>query len=302
MTGPLAYGALTGEGDAASYADMRVAQAWLVPLGGRGRIDGDGNAATLDWWTAGIAGGYEGSLDMASGNGWAGFGLGYMRSHGAVDARLSILDADSFNIGVHGGWENGPWRLTGAIAYGASRVRTERRIVFGGIDRTAKADYWAHSLGFSSEAAYGIDLGIGATLSPLATLDAGWSGHGGFTERGAGALNLTGASGSRTRFDTGLGLGLSHTVRIDTGTVTFHGRAVWEHAFGEALPGRSLSFAGSPVDFDVRGPEAARDRLRLGAGLAWDVAPDIIVRASYEGLFSGRQQSHGASVGLNIRF
>ena len=30
--------------------------------------------------------------------------------------------------------------------------------MFGGLNRTAEADYWTHSLGFSGEAAYGMDI------------------------------------------------------------------------------------------------------------------------------------------------
>src|SRR5690606_13711633 len=138
---------------------------------------------------------------------------------------------DGFHIGAYGAWEDGAWRLAGALAYAANRISTERNIVFGGLHRTAEADYWTHSLGFSGEAAYAMDMGGGTTLLPLFTLDAGWSGHGGFTERGADALNLTGASESWTRLDTGVGIGISHVVPTETGRLVLEGRAVWEHAF-----------------------------------------------------------------------
>ncbi|WP_116653525.1 autotransporter outer membrane beta-barrel domain-containing protein [Pelagibacterium sediminicola] len=306
---PLAYGPVTRPASVgaiddatANYAESRVANAWLAPLGGRGSIDGDGNAATLDWWSAGIAGGYEGQIDMGTGNAFAGFGLGYIRSHGSVDARLSSFDADGFHIGAYGAWEDGPWRLVGALTYAANRISTERNIVFGGLDRTAEADYWIHSLGFSGEAAYGMDMGGGTTLLPLFTLDAGWSGHGGFTETGADALNLTGASENWTRLDTGVGIGISHVVPTETGRLILEGRAVWEHAFADDVPSQLLSFAGSPTSFTVNGPAANRDRLRLGAGLGWDIAPDMTLRANYEGVFAGSYDSHTASLGLNIRF
>lgn len=310
MTEPLGYAptaqAAAGVGaidDAtAAYADSRVANAWLAPLGGRGTIDSDGNAATLDWWSAGLAGGYEGQIDLGTGKGFAGFGLGYIRSHGSVDARLSTFDADGFHIGAYGGWEDGPWTLAGSLAYAANRISTERRIVFGGIDQTANASYWNHTIGFSGEALYGFDMGGGTTLSPLFTLDAGWSGHGGFTETGAGALSLTGASESWTRLDTGFGIALQHVVLTESGRVTLDGRAVWEHAFADVVPSQSLAFAGSAAGFNVRGPAASRDRLRVGAGLAWDVAPDMTIRANYDGLFSSDQSSHSGSIGLNVRF
>ncbi|WP_048645304.1 autotransporter domain-containing protein [Nitratireductor soli] len=310
-TAPLGYGPTTtaGPGVAAidgattsAYASNRVAQAWLAPLGGRGVIEADGNAGKLDWWTAGLAGGYEGPIDVASGEAWLGFGLGYLRSHGAVDARLSTMDADNFNIGVYGGWADGPWSVAGSLAYSASSVSTERRIVFGGIDRTAEADYWNHTIGFSGEAAYGFNVAPGTTLSPLFTLDAGWSGHGGFTETGAGALNLTGASESWTRLDTGLGVALQHVILTETGKVTLDGRLLWEHAFADVVPSQNLAFAGSPTGFEVRGPDAGRDRVRLGLGLSYEATEAMTVRAGYTGLFSGNQQSHGASLGLNVKF
>lgn len=309
MTAPLAYGPVTraaGVGaidDAtASYAYSPVANAWLAPLGGRGSVDGDGNAATLDWWSAGIAGGYQGQIDLGTGNAFAGFGLGYIRSHGSVDARLSSFDADGFHIGAYGGWTDGSWSLTGSLAYAANSISTERRIVFGGLDRTATADYWNHTIGFSGEALYGFEMGGGTTISPLFTLDAGWSGHGGFTETEAGSLNLTGASENWTRLDTGLGLAIQHVVLTESGTVTIEGRAAWEHAFADVVPGQALSFAGSPAGFTVNGPDAGRDRFRLGAGLALEATEDMTIRARYDGVFSGTQENHTASVGLNIRF
>src|SRR5690606_3572187 len=145
-----------------------------------------------DWWNAGLAGGYEAPIDLGNGNALAGIGLGYVRSHGAVDARRSTHDADDFQIGAYGRWTDGNWTVSGALASGASHIATERRITFAGLDRTAEAEYWAHSVGLSAETAYGFDLGAGTIVAPLFTLDAGWSGHGGFTETGAGALSLTG--------------------------------------------------------------------------------------------------------------
>ena len=285
-----------------AYANERVAQAWLASLGGRGGIEADGNAGELDWWTAGLAGGYEGPIDVTSGNAWAGFGLGYMRSDGVVDARLSTMDADSFNIGVYGGWTDGPWSVAGSLAYSASSVSTERRVVFGGVDETANADYWSHTIGFSGEAAYGFDLANGIKVSPLFTLDAGWSGHGGFTETGAGALNLAGASESWTRLDTGLGIAVARTFVTEGRSLTLDGRAVWEHAFADVVASQSLAFAGSPTGFEVHGPDAGRDRLRLGLGLSFEATNDLTLRANYTGVFSGNQQSHGASLGFTVRF
>lgn len=308
FTAPLGYGpAVTASSagvaaidDATDYADARVRGAWAAPLGGFGHVDADGNAAKLDWWNAGLAGGYEGVIDVASGKAVGGFGFGYIHSRGTVDARLSTFDSDGFYLGAYGAWADGPWNVAGSLSYGANRVSTTRNIAFMGT--TAGANYWTHTIGLSGEASYAFDLANTTKLAPLFTLDAGWSGHGGFTETGAGALNLTSGSESWTRLDAGLGIALTHIILTETGKVTLEGRAVWEHAFSDVVPSQNLAFAGSPTGFTVLGPDAGRDRLRIGAGLSWDVSDDMTVRARYDGLFSGNQANHSASLGLNIRF
>lgn len=308
FTAPLGYGpavvagnaGVSAIGDATDYADASVRSAWAAPLGGFGQIDGDGNAAQLDYWNAGLAGGYEGVIDAASGRAVGGFGFGYIHSRGTIDDRLSTFDADGFYLGAYGAWTDGPWNVAGSLSYGANRVSTERNIAFMG--RTAEADYWTHTIGLSSEASYAFDLADTTKFAPLLTLDASWSGNSGFTETGAGALNLTSGSQSWTRLDTGLGIALTHAILTENGTVTLEGRAVWEHAFSDVVPSQSLAIAGSPTSFTVLGPDAGRDRLRIGAGFSWDVSDEMTVRARYDGLFSNSQANHSASLGLNVRF
>ncbi|MBC7283266.1 autotransporter outer membrane beta-barrel domain-containing protein [Hoeflea sp.] len=147
------------------------------------------------------------------------------------------------------------------------------------IDRTAEASCWTHLLGLSGELAYRIETGPATTIAPLTTLDAAWSGHGSFTETGAGALDLTGASEDWTRFDTGLGASFAPTMATETGPVTLEGPAVWEHAFEDVVPDQALSFAGSPTGFTVRGPDARRDRLRPGAGLSFAATYTLALHA-----------------------
>lgn len=301
--GAVAIDALTTSATGSAYSSERVSNAWITALGGGGSIDPDGNAAETNWYSGGIAGGNEGALDVANGSAWAGFGLGYLKSRGNVDARLSSIDGDGAQLGIYGGWARGQWTLTGALAYSASHVETTRNVIIGDINRTALANYWNHSLGFAGEAAHAFDLDGGFTVSPLASIDASWTGHGGFVETGAGALNLTAASTDWMRFDTGLGLEMSRTLDIaNGGSLILKARAVWEHAFADALPGQSLALAGSSTGFEVKGPDAGRDRLRLGAVLSFDVGQNMAMRASYDGLFSSSQHSHAGAIGLNVKF
>jgi autotransporter-associated beta strand protein len=301
-TAPLTPGVVAIDDATLAALVPQTARAWIAPLGGSGEIGADGNASGIDWTLAGLAGGYEGSVDVATGSAWFGFGLGYLRSRSEIDELLSTLDTSDFSIGAYGGWTDGPWAVSGSIAYMDSSIETSRTISFGGIDRVAAAQYWAHSIGVSGEVAYSFDFAPDMTLSPLATLDAGWSGHGAFSETGADALDLTGEAESWTRFDVGLGVALAYVMPTEVGLLNLEGRVVWEHSFADATPSQSMAFDGSPTSFSVRGPDAGQDRLHLGAGLSFGVTDDVSLSARYDGRFSTDQVNHAATIGLNVRF
>ncbi|WP_127144324.1 autotransporter outer membrane beta-barrel domain-containing protein [Pelagibacterium montanilacus] len=310
VTMPLGYGAGARNGPGIVAIDDAIdslnlqqgTAAWLAPLGGRGTVHADGNAAQLDWSAAGLAGGYETAIETGTGSAFGGVALGYTRSHGAVAARQSTLDVDGFHAGIYGGWVDGPWSVNGSVGVAVNHTSTERRISFGGIDETARADYWSQAVRLAGEVAYGLEFDARTTLSPLFTLDAGWSGHGGFTETGAGALNLSGAAETWARFDAGIGLAVTHVVPTEHGKVTLDGRLVWQHAFADGVPDQTMAFADSPTGFEVHGPDGGRDRLRLGLGVALEATDEITVRAGYEGVFSSGQDSQAVRFGLNMKF
>ncbi len=277
--------------------------AFIAPLATSGSIAGDGNAGALDWRSAGVIGGYEGPVDVVFGRATVGFGAGYLHSNGTVDARLSTLTSDGFHFGAYGAWTDGTYVATGALAFGAADVHTSRRVMFGGIDRTAEASYWAQTVDLEAEVSRPFDIGDDTRLAPLATLSAGWMGHGATTETGAGSLNLAVASENQGWFDTGLGVSLSRRFVAANGIDGMvEARLVWEHGFGSTVPRQGLAFAGSPTAFSVAGPDQGSDRLRLGLSLGVKVGPRADFRASYDGMFSAAAQDHRANVGLRVHF
>ena len=269
--------------DATAARLLPMPRAWVATLGGHGEIGADGNASGIGWGLGGLAGGYEGPVDVANGDAWFGFGLGYLGSRSTIDALLSTENTSGFGFGTYGAWTDGPWSVSGSLAYIATSIATSRTIEFGSVDRVAAAQYWAHSVGVSGEVAYGFDIAPNMTLSPLATLDAGWSGHNGFKETGAGSLDLSGAAESWNRFDVGLGVALAYVMPTEVGLLHLDGRVVWEHGFAGATPTQSMMFDGSPTRFSVRGPDAGHDRLHVGGGLSLDVAEDVSISARYDG-------------------
>jgi len=276
---------------------------WLTPVGGRGTIETDGNGAALDWSAGGLAAGYEGQTILQGGTASFGLGLGYLISSGSAPDRLSSLDSQGGYAGLYGAWTDGALSLKGSLAYGASHISTQRDVVFGPIDRTAEADYWARTLGASLEAGYGFELGEGLTVTPTARLDAAWSHHDGAGETGAGALNAEIDPASNWTLDTGLGAAIAKTFVLDDGgAVTLRGKALWIHGFGDTTAEQTIALAGGGAPFTISGPQADRDRLQLGAGLDFQPAGNLTVSIDYTGQFAQNQHSHAGQIALKARF
>jgi outer membrane autotransporter protein len=141
------------------------------------------------------------------------------------------------------------------------------------------------------------------TVSPTGTLSAGWSGHDAASETGAGALNATLDAASSYWLDTGLGLQLAYRADLAAGgTVTLTGRALWEHAFGDATPSQTLALAGGGSPYTVRGPDAGRDRLKLGAGIGFSPTPGTTLSLNYDGTLARGVTSHAFVAGLRATF
>lgn len=274
-----------------------TASAWLAPFASGGHVAANANFAALDWWQGGIAGGYE----VASTDVLGGVSFGYQRGSAAVATPRSQSALDSFMLGTYGALRNGANTLSGALTLGTTHVATSRTINVGAVTREASADYWTQSMGLSLEARHDLELGNGTTLTPLATLGIGWTGHGGFTETGAGAFNLTAAAAGSVHVDAGLGLALSHDVVLETGLLTLSGSAVWEHSLTEA-PSQSMTFAGGNTPFSVVGQNLGTDRLVVGAGLDLVHASGVTTSLGYEGALSSTQQAHGVTASLAVQF
>lgn len=292
------------EAIAGAEATYEVAHsAWLMPLGGQGFVDGDGNAARLDWGAGGVALGYEGRTTLWGGDAAFGLGVGHIIARSEVADRTSTFDTRSGHIGAYGDWSDGALSLSGHLAYGAGHVSTSREISIGAITETATAQYWAHGIELGLEAGYGFVLDEGLTVSPLGTLAVGWTGHEAAMESGAGAFNAAIDSQSSAHLDIGLGAELAHTSALaNGGELTVRGRALWEHAFGDVDPERTVTLAGGGDAFTVSGPQADRDRLVLGAGLTYETGDAASVSLDYTGRFSGNQTSHAISAGLKAAF
>jgi outer membrane autotransporter protein len=122
----LAYAGIPVKAAPRVPAASRDLTVWAQGLGGRGRVDTDGNAAALGSSFAGIVGGFDARLGAAR----LGVAGGYTHSSVNVDARASSAGIDSAHVGAYAGANLGLLDLRGGAAYSFHTINTTRTIAF----------------------------------------------------------------------------------------------------------------------------------------------------------------------------
>ena len=117
-----------------------------------------------------------------------------------------------------------------------------------------------------AEVLYDIALNEKATWSPFGGIEVSYIDREGYTESGAGALNLTVQSARNEFLASVMGVQIAGDFSTDGGMrVMGAARVGWAHPFLDDSATTSSAFSSSPsVVFESNSPERDRDSLRLG--------------------------------------
>ena len=139
---------------------------WMKGYGSMGDRRDDDISSKYDYTTGGVAMGYDRKLENS-------FLLGVSAGYTAAKVDMDHLDdyarVSIYHASLYGSYQTASWHINSAVAYGYNRYDTSRDIVFGGINRTADADYDGHNISGYAEAGYDYD----ATISDDRTQHAG---------------------------------------------------------------------------------------------------------------------------------
>jgi outer membrane autotransporter protein len=269
---------------------------WAQGLGARGRIDGDGNAATVGRRHAGAVAGLDGAVDD-----WRfGFAAGYSDSAVGMDARASSASIESGHAAFYGAGSAGAWSARAGMAYSYHQIDTTRAIAFPGFVDRASAAYHGGTAQVFGEIGYGFGFGPVA-LEPFA--GAAWvqARTSGFTEKG-GVAALTGA---RDREEAGfatLGARLATTVAVGRMMLAPRLSAAWQHVLGDVTPVTPLSFASGGTAFEIAGAPLARNSALLEAGADLYLDAQTTLGILYQGQVARNAEDHAVRGRLAVRF
>lgn len=269
---------------------------WLSALGGIGRLDGDGNAHSLDVRSGGLLIGADVTLESDWLVGMAG---GFMRSSLEARGVSSTADTDSFYLAGYGGKRFGSLGLRFGGSYGHHSVSTSRTARFGGTVEQLKADYSARTLQAFAETGWRIGE-ESAHLEPFARVSYVNLLTNGFSETG-GVAALHATSQTQDAVGTTLGVRVGHDIEIGGIGTRLSGHLGWQHAFGALNATSSMAFDGSNV-FTVVGAPRARNAALFGINAPFALSPDAEVSLGYNGQVGGGVNDHSLDMRVQVRF
>ena len=275
-----------------------LGRTWISGYGLGGDVDGDGNGNPFDYDIGGTAFGIERNVSPILVTGIVG---GYSRTNLDSGSPPGNAKVDSLHIGLYGHLTEGLAYTSGLVAYGYQDYDTTRRIVFGGINRTARADYDGHE--FTAYVEKGLNLNwYGWRVQPLMGLQYLTLNREAFQETGAGALNLTVNKDhvNSLRFSLGGRIAPEPPAGV-VGAIVPEFRGRWVHEFMDDNQAISSNFAGAPgANFIANSSKLGRNFGIVGAGLNIQLGPLAHLFLDYDYQFSSQLRSHAGTGGLEF--
>jgi outer membrane autotransporter protein len=273
-----------------AFAPDGTAQAnatWTRVFGAWGHTGTDGNAASLSR----SIGGFMLGADMPLADHWrTGVAGGY--SHTSASAQDASADVDTYHLAAYAGGQYGNLGVKLGTAYSWNRLNTRRALSFADDSGVARGRYDAGTAQIFADLGYRIPIGQ-ANVEPFANLAYVNLHTNGYSENGSVADLRSAGSNNNATFST-LGLRGDTTFQARATAIKVHASLGWRHAFGERTPQANTAFADqSAGGFTIYGLPIARDALAADAGLDLNLARNVTVGISYNGVMSGPQQDHG---------
>ncbi len=264
---------------------------WLRGYGSHQTTDSDGNAMASRLNSTGMSAGYD--AEVAPG----------LMLGGAVTMGTSRVSFDSSDQGrarsaalaVYAGYADGAWRLNGLTSLAFHSNHMDRGIVFGPIARLASSNFDSSTATAYGELTYDVDM-AGWMLQPMAALAFSRNQTDGFTEQGAGALNLQVAA--QTVYSTRSLLGLK--AGFEVGRLRIEPRLMWAHEFGKYNTPMTaqLQGASTPYQFQIAGVALNANTVVLGVGVSGHLHDNFNLFADLQTEQNARQRNLALLMGV----
>ena len=298
--------------DTCDEREKTVGSRWSLLLDGsntEASLDGTNDLASLDYNIVSTIYGlqYAFSPEWSTG---AAFSYGQANLYDYEYANANI-NADTYGGSLWGIYRpSADWKFSGLLGYMNLQYDSNRKIRFGGLNRTAEANWDSDGFTTALEAQYNWALNgqssdpDGIRLKPRTFISYSVHNQGSFTESGAKSLNLAIDSHTADAFLWGLGLTLETPIRISSSSRIIPRFTVgYEHDFmGSADEEHQLSSSFSELpalgSIDVLGQNRGADALDLGLSIEIETADSVSLYGAINGGFwsNGTEISYGGGI------
>ena len=262
---------------------------WLRGYGSDQSTAGDANAAGSRQKDVGISAGFDARVDDN-----VVVGIALTHDHADVDAANQNGNSNGNAVALYGSYASGPWNVNGVFSYAHNSNGTQRRIAFGSIDRAAVADFGSRTVSLYGDVTYDVPL-AGWTLQPLAGLSLSSNRTAGYSETGAGALNLQ-VAGQTVQSTKSL---FGAKALINVSKVQLQPRLIWAHEFSNVdSAAMTAQLQGAPTPFAINGVDVPRDSLIAGLTVSGQASERISVFADVQEELNSSQNKLGLLLGL----
>lgn len=273
-------------------------ESWATGIGRVTRIGSTTGAGAIDQAMGGFIGGVDVEVapDLR-----IGFAVGYQRLHTEIDKLVSKSDLDAATLAAYVSHSNAGFHLFGSAAYTHHFIDTERRIAFGGLSRTAEADYDANQATMYAEGGYTFTFGS-SFLQPVLAARGTVLSRESFRETGAGTLNLSGFGETDSRIDAIAGVRVSTSRNLGGVVIIPQANAYYTRSFGEVQGDAEFLFSGGGPSTSILSSSRGRDALSFGAGLSVIASDRISGFADYQATFTNNTFENRMRAGFTIKF
>jgi uncharacterized protein with beta-barrel porin domain len=217
--------------------------------------------------------------------------------------------------GSGGGAENNSWPILayaaympknfytfGSLGYTLNLFDLNRQIAFDVINRTARSSTSGNQLNFYGESGYDLKL-RSAVVTPMVSLAYSQIWVNGFTEDGAGALNLKVGPQNPSSLQTGVGAKMTVPLKVKSIAVVPQVYASYQHEFSDNARGLDARLSQGSSNFNWTVDRAGRNFAVGGGNLSVGLKKNLNLRLDYNAEVGRKDYTaHNINVGLRWQF
>ena len=229
-----------------------------------------------------------------------GLATGYSNTSSSFSGSGGSINAHAIPFNAYAAYFPGSLYAYGSLGYALNLFDLKRGLSFGSIARTASSSTTGNQFNLYGETGYDLRLSR-FILTPSVTLGYSALWIGGFTEQGAGSLNLKVASQSADSLQTGLGGRL--TVPLEVGSVKLapQGYAFYQHEFSQGSRNLNANLSQGSSTFTFQTDAAKRNFAVVGANVTVGIKKNLYAQVNYNAEV-GRSNSTVQYVNAGLRY